>query len=371
VRSTLRSGEPKRSRIRRVEVCLAGALIALPLLAAAPAPAPRGDPASRLADTDTAAEYWDFVALFDSNYKLFARFEITNEGPGKRTGIAYGHFVEPDGTTRFFGNVRLEGRWQLGPHGLRMKVGGSALDMTSCPYAIRVHKKKKGVDIDLHFTPDGPAAWDAEENGEGPWVDLLAAGAPIEGSVWFRGMPAPVELSGRVGWTHTWTERSETDLVLRRIDFFSLRGDPLVYLRESEAPDGSRSRWLAIFRGGKIIHQSNDFELSMSGRSSAQDDSKYPLPATLRIRDDAVEGQIHLGVGLVHYSPMEDVPQPFRFLLSFRMRPHRVWTDSPFEVTLMSSSDRVKIRGSGIAAVTFLNPISLPTSKTPPPTSGE
>jgi hypothetical protein len=368
MKRTFHDDEPRRSPIRRMGACLAAALVALPLLAAAPAP--RGHPASRLADTDEASEYWDLVALFDSNHKLFARFMITNEGPGKKTGIAYGHFVEPDGTTRFFSNGRRQGRWRLGPRGLHLEIGSSVLDLTSRPYALRVHKKKKGIDIDLHFTPDGPAAWDAEENDGAPPVDLLAISAPIEGSVWFRGMPAPVELSGRVGLTHTWMDRSEPDIALRRIDFFSLRGEQVLYLRDFEAPDGSRSRWLTIARAGGILYQSNEFKLSTSGRSSAQSDPEYPLPATLRFRSREVEGEIRLGVGLVHHDPMEDIPQPFRFLLSFKMRPHRVWTDSSFEVTLKSGSDPVKIRGSGVAAVTFLNPIPPTTSITSPPISG-
>jgi hypothetical protein len=368
MKRTFHDDEPRRSPIRRMAISLAAALIALPLLAAAPAP--RGHPASRLADTDSASEYWDLVALFDSNHKLFARFMITNEGPGENTGVAYGHFVEPDGTTWFFSNGRREGRWRLGPGGLHLEVGSSVLDLTGRPYALRVHKKKKGVDIDLHFIPDGPAVWNAEENDEAPSVDLLAASAPIEGSVWFRGMQAPVELSGRVGLTHTWMDRSESDVALRRIDFFSLRGERVLYLRDFEAPDGSRSRWLTIARAGETLYQSNDFELSTSGRSSAQNGPEYPLPAALRFRGREVEGEIRLGVGLVHHDPMEDIPQPFRYLLSFGMRPHRVWTDSSFEVTLKSGSDPVKIRGLGIVTVTFLNPIPPATSITSPPISG-
>jgi hypothetical protein len=374
MKQTLQQAEGRRSpnqrtrRTRRTGIALAAALIALPVLAAAPAP--RGHPASRLADTDDASEYWDLVALFDSNHKLFARFMITNEGPGKHTGIAYGHFVEPDGTTWFFSNGRREGNWKLGPNGLRLKVGSSRLDMTTQPYALRVHKRKKGVDIDLQFKPDGPAVWDAAEKGAAPSVDVLATAAPIEGSVWFRGMPGPVELSGRVGLTHTWMDRSEPDVALRRIDFFSLRGAPVLYFRDSEAPDGSRARWLTIARDGETLYQSNDFELSLAGRSSAQNGPEYPVPATLKIRSREVEGVIRIGAGLVHHDPMQDIPQPFRFLLSFKMRPHRVWTDSVFEVTLLSSSDPLKIRGSGIATVTFLNPLPPPTSITSPPNSG-
>jgi hypothetical protein len=356
--------EPGRSPICRWGIFLAAALTAVPLLGAGQAL--RGHPASRLAGTDGASEYWDLVALFRSNHKLFARFMITNEGPGKNTGIAYGHFVEPDGTTWSWSNGRREGNWKLLRNGRRLEVGSSELDMSVQPYTLRVHKKKKGVDIDLQFTPDGPAVWDAAENADRPFVDLLAKFAPMEGSVWFRGMPERVELSGRVGLTHTWMDRSESELSLRRVDFFSLTGEPVLYFRDFEAPDGTRSRWLVIARDGETLYQSNDFELTTSGRSSAQNDSEYPVPAALQIRGPAVNGEIRLGAGLVHHDPMEDIPQPFRFLLSLKMRPHRVWTDASFAVTLRTGPDRVRIRGSGIATVTFLNPIPPPRSRIPP-----
>jgi hypothetical protein len=354
--------------MKRTRLQIAAAVTAATLLGAAPAP--RGHPASRLADTGGASEYWDLVARFDSNHKLFARFMITNEGPGKRTGIAYGHFVEPDGTARFFRNGRREGRWSLDPQGLRLEVGSSVLDLSQRTYRLRVHKQKRGVDVDLRFTPDGPARWNAAENGEATSVDLLAFAAPIAGSVWFRGMPEPVELSGRAGLSHTWMDRSEPELSLRRLDFFSLQGEQVLYLRDAEAPDGTRSRWLAISRGGETLYESNDFGLSYAGRSGAQNDPDYPVPGSLQVQGRSVSGVIRLGAGLIHHDPMEDIPQPFRFLLSLKMRPHRVWMESSFEITFESHSDPVSIRGSGISTVTYLNPAPSPASDIPPPEPG-
>ena len=351
----LPDAEARPSPARRKWIALAAALAALPLAAAAQPP--RGQPASRLTDSGGATEYWDLVALFDTNHKLFARFMITNEGPGQRTGVAYGHFVEPDGTTHFFSNGRREGRWTLGPRGLHLKVGSSILDLRGQPYALRVHKRKKGVDIDLRFTPAGPAVWDAAAADTAPAVDLVAASAPIEGSVWFRGMAAPAQLSGRVGLTHTWMDRSEPEVALRRLDFFSLRGESVLYVLDLEAPDGSRQRWLTTSRDGKTLHKSRSFELKYSGRSPAQSGPDYPLPAALHIRGESAEGAIQIGVGLVHHDPMEDIPQPFRFLLSFKMRPHRVWTDAAFDIALKSGSGQVRIRGTGVATTTFLNPV--------------
>ncbi len=64
----------------------------------------------------------------------------------------------------------------------------------------------------------------------------------------------------------------------------------------------------------------------------------------------------------VRHDLFEALPLPFRLWLSLRMRPHRVWTDSAFEVKIRSSPDTspLEIRGTGITSVTFLNPLPSP-----------
>ena len=352
---------------RRIRAAVVLAWLVPALLAAAPAP--RGDPASRISDGGSASEYWDLVARFDSGHHLFARFLITNQGPGEKTGVAYGHFVEPDGTARSWRNGRSQQNWNLGPNGLLLNVGSSDLDLRKQPYRLRIHKKK--VKIDLRFEPVAAAAWDAKARSSEPAVDLLATSAPIRGSVWFRGMPAALELKGRIALTHTWMERSEAKIALRRLDFFSLGDEAAIHLRDFEAPDGTRSHWLAIVRAGETEFETSNFEVSYEGRSDSCHSADYPIPKILRFRGPAVRGEIRIGVGLVHHDPMQDIPQPFRFLLSLSMRPHRMWAESPFEVTVGSGPDELKIHGTELTNVTYLNPPPPPATKTVPPPLGE
>jgi hypothetical protein len=110
------------------------------VLAAADLP-PRGDPRSRIPDAENASEYWDLAAQFESGHALVARFMITHEGPGQNTAIAYGHFIEPDGTIRPWTNGRREGNWDLKSEGRVIDIGSSELYLTGPPYRLRVHKK--------------------------------------------------------------------------------------------------------------------------------------------------------------------------------------------------------------------------------------
>ncbi|MDH5308130.1 MAG: hypothetical protein OEW02_13190, partial [Myxococcales bacterium] len=75
------------------------------------------DPSARLPGGSAASEYWDLVAHFSAGHRVYARFQITNEGPGERNGLAFGHVIFPDGSVTPFQNGRRRDRWTLGPQG--------------------------------------------------------------------------------------------------------------------------------------------------------------------------------------------------------------------------------------------------------------
>ncbi len=83
----------------------------------------------------------------------------------------------------------------------------------------------------------------------------------------------------------------------------------------------------------------------------------------MRLRGEGVEGEIQLSPELVRHDPFEALPSVFRLLLSLRIRPLRVWVNSPYEVRIEVGPDRrvLELRGSGITSATYLNPGPPPT----------
>lgn len=346
----------------------AGAALAAALLIAAAQASPgeadatlrRGSPAARLSRAAGASEYWDLTAAFDSGHQLFARFSITNEGPGSETAYAIGHVLLPDGSAVPFENGRRKGRWSISADGLQIEVGSSALDQHSPVHRLAVEKRKKGIHVDLRFRPESELGR-ALDPGLGSYrVDLLSAAAPVEGTLWVRGMQAPALVRGMLAATHTWMEQSEAELVLRRIEFFSLSPETRLYVSDLTTPEGARSGWLVLERSSKPLLRTAGCELSLEeeeGRSAAP--AGYPLPGRLQLHCPDLDGEIRLGRVLLSHDPMGLIPQPFRLILSFRMRPRRVWIEAAFEVRLRPGSDdsRNRMTGSGIVSVTFLNPV--------------
>ena len=329
-------------------------------LSPSPAPgAPEASPAARLSAADSASEYWDLTALFDSGHRFFARFSITNEGPGSETAFAIGHVILPDGRAVPFKNGRRKGRWSLSEDGLHIKVGSSELDQRSSERHVEVDKSR--VQIDLRFTPDATRARRLDTGRARYQTNLLHSAAPVEGSLWVRGMDAAVQVRGRLGATHTWMEESEPELALRRIEFFSLGPHASLYLTDFTAPGGERWRWLVLEREGRPPLATPEFQLALDGKPvpGGAESARYPVPRTLRIRSEALEGEIRLADVLLRHDPLGVIPQPFRWILRLKMRPRRVWIESPFEVRLTAGSDdsSYQLTGSGITSFTFLNPL--------------
>jgi hypothetical protein len=336
-------------------------LAPLLLLTAAAVGAERSELAARMSKADSASEYWDLTARFESGHRLMARFLVTNQGPGEHTGVALGHLIFPDGSHKAFENARRRARWEIDAEGLRLEMGSSLLDLRGPERSYAIDKNRAGVKIRLSIQAS-PATSLASRSGPGGYsLRIIDVAAPIEGTVWVRdrGMPEPVAVRGRAALTHTWMKGAEAKLALRRIDFASLGDDAGISLVDLTTPDGGSLRWLAVHRDGRIVHETGDFELSLEGAVAGWKVARYPVPGALRFRDSRVDGSVELERIVLSHEPLELLPQPFRFLLSLEARPRRVWAESPFEVKFDPGSDRSswQVRGTGIATVSFLNPL--------------
>jgi hypothetical protein len=324
----------------------------------------RGDRLSHLSDGDSASEYWDIVAHFNSNHHLFARFLITNEGPGNRTAVATWQLIDPNGKRTEFRNGRRKKRWTLNTDGNRIEIGSSIFDQSGSVHRLEYDSTKRGIRVAFQYAPKGPVAW-PRSAGDRYRFDLLELTTPVTGTIWLEGMDETASVSGTISITHTWMEESESDLTLRRIDFASTGSEPAVFLSDWTTPSGEREHWLVAARNGEVLVQTSDFELDLVDPPN-QNRGDYPTPSELRISSSALEGSIQRGSTLAEVNPLDEIPQPFRFLLSFKLRPHRVWARASFEVRLLAGQDTPEtvLKGSGVSTITYTNP--LPQNVTPP-----
>jgi hypothetical protein len=347
------------TRSKRWALLSAAALLLAPWSISGEASRTRGDPAARLSAAPDATEYWEVTARFDGGYRLFTRFGITNEGPGERTAGAIWYLVHPDGHVSELRNGREQGNWKLSPDHLRLDIASSSLDLRAPLRRLAIDSTSQHAKLNLQF----PAGDTPADSPAGAFqTDTLQLAAPMEGTIWVRGMPAPTAVRGTAALTHTWTDDSLPRIVQRQIEFVADTTDLAFYLSDVTTPGGTSRRWLEVQPSGATAYQSTDFELLLGGANPATTDGTYPVPGQLLIRDDRITLDIRVERLLLRTNPLDVVPQPFRLLFSLKIAPQWVWADASFHLTLSTgaASPPIEAGGQGILAVNFMNPLPLP-----------
>lgn len=316
--------------------------------------------AARLSPAAAAMEYWDVTAVLQSGHRFAARFLVTNEGPGTRTAAAVGHLLLPDGTLLPIAYGRTREAWTLSADGRRLKIASAVLDLSHPVARVEVDSDRLGIKLGLDFEP---AAAPVSINPlPGAYAIEALAPAAAHGTLWLRGMTAPVPLEGTLALTHTWMERSEVDLVQRRAELFGRSGDVGLYLADLTLTDGRRRGTLVVWRGGDVRLRSDDPQVVFGDTILAQGDPHYPVAQHWEACDGQTCVRARLQREWLRWDLLDSVPQPFRFLLSFKTQPQRVSADADFEITFADSKApaTLAVQGLGVGVVTFLRPPPVP-----------
>lgn len=304
----------------------------------------RGGLAAVLSDADEAMEYWDVTAWFDSGERVFARFLVTNQGPGKRTAAAVGH-VLVGGEVLPFQWGRRESAWAFSADGRRLEIGKATLDLSGQHSTLRVKSTKRGIDLSLAIERD---------HGESTSLNEIES---ISTSL-RPPAPARAELAGRTlsGWaavTHTWMDQPESDLIRRRDELFARDGDTALYVSTLTATDGQRHESFSFSRTGSGSGGGGSTAGDFTG-ASISGDPAYPVRSTWTGSIPGAKYEATLERERLRMNPLDILPQPFRFLLSLGGRPQRVWADARVTVT-RDAKEPIELRG--VTASAFARPV--------------
>lgn len=312
------------------------------------------DPGARWLEGDGAGEAWDVSARLDDGSHFFARFWITNEGPGAHTGVAMGYFRRPDGQVAQFRYGRERERWESGAGGRFMRIASAVLDLRAPYGAVEIDTNRGGMKVYLRFAvPETLPAVCARREGDSGF-DVLRMQEPVEGVAWVAGMTGLIAAKGAVDVTHAWSAESEVDAMLRRIDVSGRDGDLAFFATTIAARDGAAGpSCVAVARDGAPIAETRAAAEVVIAQPT-EGAELYPLPSRISFRDPQVEVTASPRRELLRVDPLEIVPQPFRALLALRSAPQRIWIEADWQLRLESGGSEE--RGIGSAAITYTNP---------------
>ena len=328
-------------------------------LALAPAPALAEDALqraaeARLASAPSASEYWDLSARFETGHRIFARFMLTNEGFGGRTGVAWGDVVLPDGSTRPFAIAKQEGDWSLSEDRLRLEIGSAHLDLRTAERRFELDSRKLRLRIALRFPADGPGVAFPPGGALAPEVALLQI-SRVEGEFSEPGMPAPVALVGRGALARLWLDGGEGASVRRWISFAGEAGGLDAFASVVMGADAVQHGWLALRRGDEILVRDAAAAVAVEIAGAAAEPG-YPRPERVSLEGAGARVRLEAGPEWVRRDPTERLIAPLRLLLRLKTRPRLLLSDASLHISLGAAS-RQAHRGAGNLWTTYVNPL--------------
>jgi len=281
-------------------------------------------------------EWWVLAAQLDSGDRVLVELTLTDVGPGEHNAAAIGEWIAKDGTRTPFSRAKLGGDWTPSADGRRIDLGKFVFDRSAARTQLRV--EKGSLRMLLEF-PLASAALATRRLAGGKWTqELWTASAPVDASLWKRGMAAPLATKGRVALSHRMIDGPEAKLAARRLEAFTLGAAPIYVLEVAKG--GRAERWVAAFDSrGKLLAQDAG-SVASSGPLSA------PSPQ-LALAGPGATGALLSGTRLASYDPLANLPAPIRFPLGLRLK--STWMASPYDVSV-SAAQR---KGTAIASYTF------------------
>lgn len=318
--------------------------------------------AARLPQAELGSEFWSLAASFESGHRLFLELCISNVGFGDGNAALLGHWITPDGEIISFDQARSAKGWELSEDRLGFVIGKVSFDQRGETHQLRVTKEK--LDLELNFPASAPTrlpSLSSEEHG----LDLLGASAPVTGFVKTPKQDR-MALRGQVARTHRWTEGLESGFVRRRIELFTLDGETSAYLVENLSPSGETSSQLVIQRAGQPT-LSKAVEVTIE-RALQGGSPEFPVPETLLIEGNGIEGRVDLRPPLVRFDPLRDLPAVVRFAVSPFLQWRASWSASAFELKISEASTGIlRLAGEGLTNVTYFNALETTPAVASPP----
>ena len=299
-------------------------------------------------------ESWDLLAQFETGHFLFARFLLTNLGPGDHNAVVLGHLVTPAGERVRFRNGRRRDQWELSDDGRALDVNKCHLDLRGGVARLRV--EKAAVQLELTFTLRDGTGSPPGLLPTGYFSETLAANAPVEGEATLRGAATPIALRGTGAVLHTWSAEPEADLFVRRTDFFTLTQGRGVQLTELRSPDGAVQRWLRTTGRRSPGHETTTLALRHVGSLAALP-TDFPVEDRWTLASGPVQGEITLREVLHQQDPLAAIPGPLRTLIGWTltMEPHQAWAAADYDLTIDAEpgDEPEALRGAGVAVIAF------------------
>jgi hypothetical protein len=321
-----------------------------------------------LPDVEDYTEYWTHAFVFKSGHVLFARFVVTNLGPGDNKGAVQAHLITPDGEVHTFIDGRRDRSWSYSTERLDMKLAKHALSGDGKSFQMRLGNDEGAtVDLAISNAIDGYRVGRIlYGGGKQDYLDFTVTSPRATAKGTFSAGGKSVDLDG-VGYAdHLYTNYAQHKQCSSWITFAGFTDDLTVNLTNvvtTKAFGFRRVPFLAVGRAGAIAFTANKVSVSQSRFwRDRKSKAKYRVPRLLRISakgpkaGDVVRVRAVVKRRLHRFDILGGLAPFERFVVERIAKPMQYRFLADFTIEGQVGGEKIKGEGQGLIEVIHINP---------------
>ncbi len=238
-----------------------------------------------------AWESWDYIFGFPAGYFLFARFQISNLGPGSHRGLAVGMIVSPDGRFTLIKNGRKKKQWsqEIDEEGVTIRIAKHTFRLSPAVHQLEMKNSRGRLFVQSRpvaklFRPSNQPMAGEKKSETVVLAPRLQGQATIQ-----HPKEKAIDLGTGYGTLiYNASEIAEHKLAVSQFQFHTFEGDVQFSFVESTAPTGSQPRrkaLLYVWKGGRVVHRSTQFTRRYTGLRKEDKKPRYPIPSGFEISE--------------------------------------------------------------------------------------
>lgn len=327
----------------------------------------RAHAAHFLADADDYTEYWSHAFLFKSGHVLYARFLITNLGPGDNKGAVAGHLITPDGTVHELVDGRREpGSFTYSQESLSYQLAGHSLSGDGTTFSLKLSNDAGSVQVSFtNVVPSyrpGKIRYGADKAS---FLEFSVTSPRANAKGTFNIGGVSLESDGFGYADHFYTNFAQQKQVLTWLTVAGTAGDYGINLTHLTTTPQFRKRRLMFFavsKGSELAGTSNNVTLSQSRAfTDKKSKARYRVNRRYRIayRDkasgDTLVAKLKVKRRLHRFDVLRGLAPIERFIVERFTKPIQYRMLADLEISGKVGGREVKESGEALIEVVKVN----------------
>jgi len=306
------------------------------------------------------SEGWDQIFYFPDGSLVVSQITVLNIGFGGHHAGVFAMHVAPDGTKTIVKQSRSNRDWEFSETGLGLEIADHRL--TGQPPEYRVLIRKNLDEVDLAFESLAEP-WrlgkTLKRDGDFQYMSFYAPLADASGR--FRlgnGVESDPEqwqeLAGGRGFAVRYVNSVGLhDLIssaTRIVDLERSGISPVMYTSVDNS--GGVQNHLALFQDGRILHESEGFELQTSGLLETADDDSRNIPDnySINIEQDnfTLRGTVEIQKFLARVDPVDSLKPFVRTIVKLLNTPIQYRYLAKYDMDYADGSRAIRLQGQAL-----------------------